>query len=240
MLIDESEFDSQKNQKFLTNVKRFNNVYRDCNDNKSRFKKWTYVINENEKKNINEIKKKFHEVDNNVYYNKNLKYYYSNNNNENIKFELSIYFVVFLLVTFVCRRYNKQFVFNNRLYLYLRINCFRIQKSFVNVDNIKNFFVNAFVYFTKFFSINITKVFSNKKLFVIRFNVNAFKNVNINYNFRNWNYAKTKILFIENKKKENVVLNIDANIFLKNENFVKRQNVDLLIRKMIFLLMYEI
>ena len=128
----------------------------------------------------------------------------------------------------------------------MRINCSCIQKFFVDINNIeKSFtnallitflvaFLNAFVYFTKLFSINATKIFNNKKLFVICFDVNVFKNVNIDYDFRDWNYAKMKILFIENDEKKNVALNIDANIFLKNKNFVKRQNVDLLIRKIIF------
>ena len=39
--------------------------------------------------------------------------------------------------------------------------------------------------------------------------------------------------------KKNVVLNIDANIFLKNENFVKRQNINLFIRKMIFFIIVQ-
>ena len=147
---------------------------------------------------------------------------------------------------FVYRRYNKQFVFNNRLHFYLRINCSRMQKLFVDINNIEKFFANALsitlliallnasAYFTKFFSINVTKIFNNEKLFVIRFDVNVFKNVDINYDFRDWNYAKAKISLIENEKKKNIALNIDTNIFLKNENFVKRQNADLLIRKMVF------
>ena len=75
-----------------------------------------------------------------------------------------------------------------------------MQKSFVDADNIKKSFanaflvtlsitllialLNAFIYFTKLFSTNITKIFNNKKLLVIRFNINVFKNVNINYDFR--------------------------------------------------------
>ena len=201
LLIDENEFDSQKNQKFSTNAERSSNVYRDYNGNKSRFKKRAYVVNENEKKNINEIEKIFHKVDDNVYYNENLKYYYSNNYNENEKPKSStIHFVALSSTTFVYRQYNKQFAFNNQLHLYLRINCFCIQKSFVDVNNIKKSFantflitllitllialLNAFVYFTKLSSIDVTKIFNNKKLFIIRFNVNVFKNVNINYNFR--------------------------------------------------------
>ena len=79
-----------------------------------------FLIKKNnyESKNLN--------VNDDVYYNKNLKYYNSNNSkNEN---DFVIHFVV-STSTFVfkhtCCCYDKTFAFNNRLHFYLRTNCFR-------------------------------------------------------------------------------------------------------------------
>ena len=71
-------------------------------------------------------------------------------------------------------------------------------------------------------------------MLIFRFNVNVFKNVEIDYNFRDWNYAKAKIILIENNEKKNIVIDIDVNITLKNKNFIRRQKLNVVVRKIFF------
>ena len=133
-LIDENTFDSRKIQKFSTNVERFDNVNRD--DDKSRFKNKIYVINE---KNENEYEiEKFSQLNDDAYFNDDLKYYDSNNSINDKKFKT--HFVFSTSVEYVCRRCKRRFSFNNRMHVHFRIDCFRLQKFFDN----ENFFSNVF------------------------------------------------------------------------------------------------
>ena len=237
LLIDENAFDSRKNQKFSINVERFDNVFRDRN---FRIKNRIYVVNE-KKNRLHE--KNIFEIDDDVYYIENLKYY--NSNNRNFHFEndekFIVHFVVFSLISYVCRQYDQQFFFNNRLHVHLRIDCFHMTKfveirKFFAKSNDNKFSFKFIVYFTKVFFIDVTKTFNvkNFKSIIIRFNVNVFKNVDNDYDFRDWNYFKIKFFLIENDEQKNVTINIDANIILTNENFIRRQKFDVVVRKMIF------
>ena len=136
LLINENGFDSRTDRKFTANFNRFDNAYRGNKffenvnrDDNNRSKSKAYVVNEKNKIEItNEVKEIF--FDNNVYYNQNLKYYNSNNFADDENDEKSkIHFVV-AFTEFACRRYNKRFAFNNRLHLYLRTGCSRLQKLF--------------------------------------------------------------------------------------------------------------
>ena len=173
------------------------------------------------------------EINNDVYYNNNLNYYDSNNlKNENLNDEkLKTYFVALILTfVFVCRRCNERFIFNKQLHNYLRINCFRLKKFFTN-----QFLSKTLIYFIKVFFIDVIKTFNaNNRLLIFRFNVDAFKNVEIDYDFRDWNYVKTKIILIENNEKKNIVIDIDVDITLKNENFIRRQKSNVVVRKIFF------
>ena len=152
MLINDKNvaFNSRKNSKFFSFVKRFNNVKsNNINNKKNQFQfKRVYVFNKK-----NDYKLKNSNVDNDVYYNKNLKYYNSNNSkNEN---DFAIYFVVLTLMfafKYTCRRYDKTFTFNNCLHFYLCINCFR-QLFFVN-KLITNNYSQMFLFY--FIEISIT------------------------------------------------------------------------------------
>ena len=187
--------------------------------------------------------KNIFEIDDDVYYIENLKYYNSDNQNSHFENDEKFiaHFVVFSLISYVCRRCDQQFFFNNRLHAHLRIDCFHmtklveIRKSFAKSNN-SEFSLKFIAYFTKAFFIDVTKTFSvnNFKSIVIRFNVNVFKNVDNDYDFRDWNYFKIKISLIENDEQKNVTMNIDANIILTNENFIRRQKFDVVVRKMIF------
>ena len=144
------------------------------------------------KKKKNNYESKNSNVDNDVYYNKNLKYY--NSNNSKNKNDFVIHFVI-LTLTFVfeytCRCCDKTFAFNNRLHFHLCTNCFR-QLFFINKLITNNYSQMFLFYFIEIlitiFFIEIIKIINfnikNFKSFIIRFNVDAFKNVNIEYDFR--------------------------------------------------------
>ena len=88
---------------------------------------------------------------------------------------------------YTCRRYDKTFAFNNCLHFHLRIKCFR-QLFFINKLITNNYSQMFSFYFIEAFFIEIIKAINinikNFKLIIIRFNVNFFKNVNIEYEFR--------------------------------------------------------
>ena len=112
----------------------------------------------------------------------------------------------------------------------MRINCFRLKKFFTN-----QFLSKTSIYFIEVFFIDVIKAFNvNNRLLIFRFNVDVFKNVEIDYDFRDWNYVKTKIILIENNEKKNIVIDIDVNITLKNKNFIRRQKLNVVVRKIIF------
>ena len=127
LLIDDKNgaFDSRKNSKFFLLVE-FGNVRSDNNSNKKnrfRFKR-AYVFDEEKKKNDYESKNS--NVDDDAYYNENLKYYNSNNSENEDDF--AAHFVVSTSVfvfEYICRRCDKTFAFNNRLHFHLRTDCFR-------------------------------------------------------------------------------------------------------------------
>ena len=239
LLIDENASDSRKDQKFSINAERSDNVFRDRN---FRTKNRVYVVNEKKKKKNTLREKNISEIDDDVYYIENLKYYNSNNQNFHSEDDEKFiaHFVVFSLISYVYRRCDQQFFFNNRLHAHLRTDCFHMtkfvetKKLFASNDSESNF--KFIVYFTKVFFIDVTKTssFNNFKSIVIRFNVNVFKNVDSDYDFRDWNYFRVKIFLIENDEQEDVTMNIDADITLTNENFIRRQKFDVVVRKMIF------
>ena len=92
---------------------------------------------------------------------------------------------------YTCYCYDKTFAFNNCLHFYLRTNCF-CQLFFVNKLITNNYSQMFSFYFIEtsitIFFIEIIKTINfnikNFKSIVIRFNVDAFKNVNIEYDFR--------------------------------------------------------
>ena len=122
-----------------------------------------------------------------------------------------------------CRQFN---------FLFSRI---FFQIHFLLFISLKQFFIDV----TKFnlivsinFNVSINFTISTDKLFVINFEINAFKNVDIEYEFRDQTYAK-KCSLIENDEATNVCFDIDANVILIDENFFHRQNFHVFIRKMI-------
>ena len=140
----------------------------------------------------NNYESKNSNVDDDVYYNKNLKYYNSNNSkNEN---NFAVHFVVLtsmFVLEYTYRYCNKTFAFNNCLYFYLRTNCFR-QLFFINKLITNNYSQMFLFYFIKvsitIFFIEVIKIINfnikNFKSIIICFNVDVFKNVDTKYEFR--------------------------------------------------------
>ena len=115
----------------------------------------------------------------------------------------------------------------------MRVFCLNVQILLIK-SNIKNFFANAFK-FT--FTTKATKIsFNISKSKIIIFNVDFVKNIDIEFDFRDWNYARAKISLSLYKKLDYVCLNIDFNIILVDKTFFKTQTSNVLIRTMIFLI----
>ena len=187
MIDDKNDaFDSRKISKFFSFAESDNVRFDNNNNKKNRFRfKRVYVLDEKKK---NDYESKNSNVDDDVYYNENLKYYNSNNSkNEN---DFAIHFVVstsVFILEYTYRCCDKTFAFNNRLHFYLRTNCFR-QSFFVNKLITNNYSQMFSFYFIEASFIEVIKTtnanIKNFKSITIRFNVDVFKNVDIEYEFR--------------------------------------------------------
>ena len=101
----------------------------------------------------------------------------------------------------------------------INISFIDVTKKFVDTTKFidAKFFVNA----SKKFLVD-TKLFANVSIkFVIWFNVDFTSNVDIDYNFRDWNYAKTKTFLSFIIILANIYLNIDINVFFVDRVFFK-------------------
>ena len=101
----------------------------------------------------------------------------------------------------------------------INISFIDVTKKFVDTTKFIDvkFFANA----SKKFLVD-TKLFANVLIkFVIRFNVDFASNVDINYDFRNWNYAKTKTFLSFVVTSTNICLNIEIDVFFIDRVFFK-------------------
>ena len=211
------------------NVEKFENN----DDNQQRDDKVkTYVVDEKNEKKL--IEKVFFQQDeeHDDYHakNENLKYYdqnYYSNDEMSINFTS---FVVVMTFQFRCRRCRKTFSFNNVLHRHLREKC-----SIIVV-----------VYSIVVFTIDVTKVISvsnyqsftifdilNSNVIIIRFNIDFAFDLDIDYDFRDWNYIKTEVFLSTKIKSANVCIDIDVDVTFENRNFYKQQIFDDEIRIMI-------
>ena len=161
--------------------------------------------------------------------------------------------------TFKCKQCDIIFSFNNKLHQYIK-KCFIIkkidiifiktrkllneiiilqnvlQKAFTIIDentSQKTFFNNlkSFAKIYVIFTIKIIKTFF--LYFIIEFTVNSVKNIDINYDFRDWEYIKVKITLSFYIKFDFECLNIDSDIILMNRDFFQTQTqFNIAIRKM--------
>ena len=82
-------------------------------------------------------------------------------------------------------------------------------------------------------SLKKSKSTSLIKTSVISSDVDAFKNFDIDFEFRSWSYVKENVSLIENEKKSDVCFDTDVNVTLIDAIFFHRQNFDVSIRQMI-------
>ena len=129
-----------------------------------------------------------HDNDYNYYISENLNYYESYNQP---KKEPAAFFITSNVTSdFKCHRCKKCFLFNNKLHLHLRkAHAFiekteihiihanlRSYKSFAKINNVENSFAGDLII--------TSKIIKNFDIFIIIFNVNAFKKIDIKYDFR--------------------------------------------------------
>ena len=133
---------------------------------------------------------------------------------------------------FRCRRCKQIFSFNNILHNHFRVDCYSSK-----IKNVEIYFVNDFNFnfsiVDNFFIIDVTKNFNTTfsiKFIIIRFTIDFFIHINIDYNFRNWNYVKIKTFLLSNVSLTNVYFDFDAKISFIDRIFLKFQTFDFVIR----------
>jgi hypothetical protein len=171
-----------------------------------------YVTKEDEHN--DEMKNYSHE---NEYYHESdfdLNYYNFQNQNNESKANFST-----LTQIFICRRCKRSFSSNNQLHKHVRYNLCENSK-FTNHQVIKDKISNES---TAHLVIDIS---------IIEFSVDFFKDIDIDFEFRNWIYVKIMIsLFIKNEKTQ-ICLDTDCSVILTNENFIRMHEAYYIIRRM--------
>ena len=101
-------------------------------------------------------------------------------------------FTTFIIITHTCRRCNKKFQFNNKLYKHFK-KCIAKKISVLHIAKIENF--------------------------IIDFKTSS--NVNIEYNFRFWRYVKLLTFLIKNELFQKYCVDNDITMSLTNKNYIK-------------------
>ena len=245
-LINENAFDF-RNQNSRSNVEKSNQQ----REEKIR----AYVIDEENETQSKDILSNEHDYH---VENENLEYYDQNNYSE--KNEMSVNFtssIVTRVSKSQCRRCKKTFSFNNELHHHFRANCnFRVVISVFSKES--KFFNDIEAYFVKSVissTIDVTKKINNFNQFdtitfdeltslsivnfisfefiIIRFNVDSSIEIEIEYEFRDWNYIKTQISLSIEITIKNVCMNIDVDVTFVDRVFFKQQISKEVIRIMI-------
>ena len=245
-IIDENASDSRKNQKFSRNAERFADNNRSDDNNNARQKSRVYVVDE---ENENETIEKSTDFNNNqdAFYSQNLNYYDSNYEFDDSENDILATHFVISTSAIECRRCHKTFEFNNQLHVHLRIDCqTELRKTFtalvVEVSStavIKAFSMSIVIETSanSLSKISASLVRSKSadliKTSVISSNVDVFKDLDIDFEFRDWSYVKENVSLIENEEKSDVCFDTDVNVTLIDAVFFHRQNSDVSIRQMI-------
>ena len=186
--------------------------------------------------------------------NEDLNYYDMNKYSKN---ETSVNFTLSKVVKLFqahCRWCRQIFQFNNVLHQHIRNDCSKIKKIDLTTKNFKplssstkSFKLSSFSITAKNFSSLSTAVFkqssskstvadniiSNITNEIILSNIDFASDIDTDYDFKNWTYAKTKVVlsFIDQSKID--CLDIEIEMTLSNREFYKRQNFNDIIRIMI-------
>ena len=233
-IIDENASDSRKDQKSSRNAERFADNNRSDDNNNARQKSRVYVVDEDDEKKTIEKSAEDFINDQNAFYSQNLNYYDSNYESDDLeKNVLATHFVI-STSAIECRRCHKTFEFNNQLHVHLRIDCQTdLRKTFTTL--IMSVVVETSADLLSKISTSLRKSKSTDliKTSVISSNVDVFKNLDIDFEFRSWSYVKENVSLIENEKKSDVCFDIDVSVTLINATFFHRQNSEVSIRQMI-------
>ena len=150
-----------------------------------------------------------------------------------------------MLIIFICRRCTKFFVSNNKFHNHIRnVECFdfnvRLKKTFSNrqfdFDNKIEIDVVDFDVVI-IFTIKITKSsfesnFNYELISIVSSNVDLSKNIEIDYEYRDWNHANIDVVLFKKIESKFVCIDIESEIIIANRRFFFRQNFDFSIRIM--------
>ena len=94
-------------------------------------------------------------------------------------------------------------------------------KLFANVDTLIYFITRSTTAKSDVTSFNDEKIFINNKenLSIIIFNIDVFKKIDIDYEFRKYNYVKEKVALSEKIEENSTYFNIDADVICNDRIF---------------------
>ena len=213
-------FDRNKNIRNKNRNRYKNDRKEKDKENKNKDKTKIFVTAEKSAENDSELKN-YHQFENLTYYDSN----YNEKENQK-KFESKINLTMITKV--VCRRCKTFFFSKNALYKHLKI-CFNIKKAIRDEkeNNVLSISKSAITTYAE-------TVFSDVVIFILRFNIDANKNIEIDYDFKKWQYASTEVTLSSNTKLFSECLNTEAEIILIDISFFKTQCKNTSIRTMTF------
>ncbi len=147
--------------------------------------------------------------------------YYNFEQNQEKKSEINFFTSTQM---FICKKCKRTFFSNNRFHEHLRQDFCEKFKFKVHVDTTDHKILNEF---TVNFVMNIL---------IIESSVDSFKDIDTDFEFREWIYVKTMInLFIKNYKAQ-ICLDTNCSVTFADRNFIKIHAAHYIIRRMITLL----
>jgi hypothetical protein len=149
--------------------------------------------------------------------------YYNSNLNDHDQFDVEINFFI-STQTFRCRKCKAIFSSNNQLHKHVRQNI---------CENI-NISVRDTTFKEKIMNESIVNFVMN--ILVLKFSIDFSKNVDTDFEFRKWIYAKTMITLFDKTDETQVCLDIECSVILADKLFVQKQISQIRIRYMITLL----
>jgi hypothetical protein len=170
------------------------------------------VIEENEHE--NEMKN--YSSKKNYYHESNLELNYYNSQNQNDESETNFFTSTRV---FICRICAKTFSFNNELHKHVRQNL---------CENFK--IIDRHVVENKISNESTTNLITD--ISIIESSVDSCKDIDTDFEFRDWIYVKTMInLFIKNNEIQ-ICLDTDCNVILVDRNFIKIHATHYIVRRM--------
>jgi hypothetical protein len=193
---------------FYSEIKNKNQYKNNKYQKNYKEKERAYVIEkdeqENEMKNISKKKDYYHQS------NSDLNYYDSQNQDDEVEANFSI-----LTRIFRCRKCKTMFFSNNQLHKHLR------QDICMKKSSISQF---KFEETTTHLTMNIL---------IVEFTIDSFKNIEIDFEFRDWIYVKIMISLSIKDNETQICLDTDCNVILTNKIFIKNHEAHYIIRRMI-------